>query len=47
MLEMHETEEGRKILQELEALRFIPADKDDYRTVLQIEQQARQLITGR
>ena len=47
MLEMNGTEEGRKILKELSALRFAPADKDDYKTVLQIEQQARQVITGR
>jgi phosphonate transport system substrate-binding protein len=47
MLEMNGTEEGRKILKELEALRFAPADKDDYKTVLQIEQQASQVITGR
>jgi phosphonate transport system substrate-binding protein len=47
MLEMNGAEEGRKILKELEALRFTPAGKDDYRTVLQIEQQASQVITGR
>jgi len=47
MLEMESAEDGRKILKELELLRFAPSVEDDYKTVLQLEQQAKQVITAR